>query len=60
GIPVTRSLVADGKYSVRDRWEEFDGTLLEFLVAIFSKSYVCPIFPDDFPAQDGSYFTPSA
>ncbi|AMU55107.1 Uncharacterised protein [Mycobacteroides abscessus subsp. abscessus] len=43
-----------------DRWEEFDGTLLEFLVAIFSKSYVCPIFPDDFPAQDGSYFTPSA
>ncbi|MHA7664096.1 SMI1/KNR4 family protein [Mycolicibacterium sp. HS_4_1] len=32
-----------------DEWAEFDGNLLDFLVAIFNRSYVFPIFPDDFP-----------
>ncbi len=43
-----------------NEWDEFDGSLLEFLTSVFSRTYVCPIFPDDFPEQDGSYFTPSA
>ena len=43
-----------------DEWDRFDGGLLDFLIAVFNRSYVCPIFPDDFPEQDGSYFTPSA
>lgn len=40
-----------------DEWAEFDGTLLDFLVAIFNRSYVCPIFPDDFPDYAGNTFT---
>ncbi|WP_165609637.1 hypothetical protein [Mycobacteroides saopaulense] len=43
-----------------DEWDRFNGGLLDFLVAVLDRSYVCPIFPDDFPEQDGSYFTPSA
>ncbi|MBA0045352.1 SMI1/KNR4 family protein [Mycobacteroides sp. LB1] len=43
-----------------DEWDKFDGSLLEFLDSVFSQTYFCPIFPDDFPEQDGSYFTPSA
>ncbi|MGC7299260.1 hypothetical protein RA988_22400, partial [Mycobacteroides abscessus subsp. massiliense] len=43
-----------------NEWDKFDGSLLEFLVSVFGRTYVCPIFSDDFPEQDGSYFTPSA
>ncbi|WP_131809344.1 hypothetical protein [Mycobacteroides immunogenum] len=43
-----------------DEWDRFEGGLLDFLISVFNRSYVCPIFPDDFPEQDGSYFTPSA
>lgn len=42
-----------------NEWDKFDGSLLEFLVSVFSRTYVCPIFPDDFPELDASYFTPS-
>ncbi|WP_078288796.1 hypothetical protein [Mycobacterium sp. D16R24] len=41
-----------------DEWSEYDGSLLDFLVAVFSGAYVCPIFPDDFPGQGGSLFKP--
>lgn len=41
-----------------DEWSEYDGSLLDFLVAVFSGAYVCPIFPDDFPGHGGSLFKP--
>ncbi|MDX1876086.1 hypothetical protein SBI67_28535 [Mycolicibacterium sp. 120266] len=44
-------------HATRDEeWDAFDGPLIEFLVAVFSGSYVCPIFPDDFPGSAVSRF----
>jgi hypothetical protein len=31
-------------------WAEFHGSMAEFLAAVLTKKYVCPIFPDDFPS----------
>jgi len=42
-----------------DEWSEYNGSLVDFLVAVLSRSYVCPIFPDDFPGQDGIFFKPA-
>lgn len=36
-----------------DEWDEFDGTLLDLLVALFSRTHVSPIFPADFPNPEG-------
>lgn len=38
-------------------WDEYPGTLAEFLYAVMSRQYSCPIFPDDFP-DDNPEFTP--
>jgi hypothetical protein len=32
------------------RWAEFDGSMTEFLSAVLSGQYQCPVFPDDFPS----------
>ena len=46
-------------HATRDEeWDEYEGTILDFLVAIFDRSYVCPLFPDSFPDANGSMFAP--
>jgi hypothetical protein len=41
-------------------WDEFDGPLLDFLVAVFIGEHGCPAFPPEFPAASGMTFTPLA
>ncbi len=46
-------VVCDGKML---EWEAFDGGMAQFLHAVLSRQYRCPIFPDDFPS-DAPAFT---
>ncbi len=39
-----------------DEWDEFDGTLLDLLVALLTRTHVSPIFPEDFPNPAGVTF----
>ena len=39
-------------------WEEYQGTLTDFLCAIFSRGYSSSIFPKAFPNANGSTFVP--
>jgi hypothetical protein len=39
-------------------WHDYDGTLLDLLVAVLTGDYVCPAFPPDFPESIGAVFTP--
>jgi hypothetical protein len=38
-------------------WYEIDGSLLDFLVAVITGDYVCPVFPPEFPGSARA-FTP--
>lgn len=40
-------------------WVEFSGTLVEFLLAVLTRRFVCPVFPDDFPSSSPA-FEPAA
>ncbi|WP_203897692.1 hypothetical protein [Virgisporangium aliadipatigenens] len=35
-----------------DEWHLFDGGLVHFLVSVFSREWVAPVFPEDFPYPD--------
>ncbi|WP_338605165.1 SMI1/KNR4 family protein [Saccharopolyspora sp. SCSIO 74807] len=36
-------------------WEQFDGSVTEFLVAVFSRTLAVPIFPSDFPSEESEF-----
>ncbi|MDX1876085.1 hypothetical protein SBI67_28530 [Mycolicibacterium sp. 120266] len=39
-----------------NEWDEFDGTLLDLLVGLFTRTHVSPFFPEDFPSPAGVTF----
>jgi hypothetical protein len=36
-------------------WDEFEGSMTEFLVAVLARRYTCFVFPDSFPSDDPAF-----
>lgn len=36
-------------------WAEYPGSMTDFLAAVLTKRYVCPIFPKDFPSDSPTF-----